>query len=138
QRKAGVDHGGELAGEDRHLPFVDPSPPLEGDPGRGLLRDLGDEDRATPQLTYRGRAVGRLDLPVLHPVGGTTLIDEDSHRVSLLGGLPSAKWRAARRGGGGGRGRTGRAEQPGELLGKGAAVQRLFAIDPALLYELGQ
>src|SRR6266850_809252 len=65
QRKAGVDHGGELAGEDRHLLVLDLAPELEGDPGRGLLRDLGDEDRATPQLTYRGRAVGRFDLPVL-------------------------------------------------------------------------
>src|SRR6185436_7048071 len=85
---------------------------------------------------------GSLDLAILHSTGGSTLIDEDSHRVNLLGGLPSAEWRAAARsrdrGGRARRGGRGGAEQTRQLFGQRAAVQGLFPADAALLHQLGE
>ena len=66
ERQAGVDHGGELTEEDRHLLVLDLAP----DPDRGLaaslLADLGDEDRPPSQLAHRRHAVRGLDLSLLH------------------------------------------------------------------------
>src|SRR4029434_2786581 len=60
--QTGIDHGGELACEDRHLLVLDLAPGLRLGLAPRLLVDLCDENGAPAKLAHRRGAVGRLDL----------------------------------------------------------------------------